>query len=200
MDNLLEYLQSVGPFFVYVGLFIGAFLENIFPPVPGDTIVVFGAYLVGLGTLNFFIAFLSTTAGSVLGFMTCFYVGRLIDRKIVKSGRSRFITPGQYLTVEKWFDRYGYGIIAVNRFLSGLRSIISIAAGIVRLNPLKVFMYALLSCVIWNFILIYAGYSLGDNWGVVIDYIKQYNVIVFIVVSIILLVYFLARAFIFKKN
>jgi len=189
MENLIETFGNLSPVLVYCGLFLGAYIENIFPPVPGDSIVVFGAYLVGIGTLRIELAFICTTVGSVLGFMTYFYLGRFLGKKYITSGRLRIVTYDKYERVEKWFARYGYWVIAANRFLSGARSVISFTAGAVKLEQIKAFLLALLSCALWNWILLLAGYKVGENWDVVIHYLKAYNKIVFGIILVIVACY-----------
>ncbi len=109
MDTILEILRNIDPFLVYFGLFAGAYVENLLPPLPGDTIVVFGAYLVGIGTLRIDLALVSTTIGSLLGFMTYFVVGRLYGNKILAEGRSRIVSVEKYRLIEQWFEKYGSG-------------------------------------------------------------------------------------------
>ena len=81
MDNILNYLDNLPDFLIYLFLGLGAFLENIFPPAPGDMIVVLGAFLVGTGRLNFIIVFISTTTGSLLGFLVLFWLGSYLGRR-----------------------------------------------------------------------------------------------------------------------
>ena len=75
IDSLIQNLYSLPVGLIYLFLGIGAFTENICPPIPGDTIIAFGAFLAGRNKLNFLIAYLSTTIGSLAGFMCVFYIG-----------------------------------------------------------------------------------------------------------------------------
>ena len=83
IDFFLNLLSTHGPLIAYCLLFLSAFVENIFPPIPGDTVVLFGAYLVGRGELSFVPVFLTTVAGSFIGFMAIYYLG-------LKKGRDFF--------------------------------------------------------------------------------------------------------------
>ena len=195
MNEILEFFKNIDIIYVYLCLFIFCYFENLFPPLPGDTVVVIGAYLVGIGFLRFDFTYLSVNLGSIFGFMTMYYLGVFFRDRILnkRNDKSQF-----YLKIEKvkqWFGKYGYKIILFNRFLSGLRSIVALTAGISNLNLKKVFILALLSIVLWNGILIYLGYLLGEKWGILITYIKEYNFIVLVILVLIFIVYFIIKKY-----
>jgi membrane protein DedA with SNARE-associated domain len=178
----------------YLALGVSAFLENVVPPVPGDTVVVFGAYMVSTGTLDFWGVYLSTTLGSVIGFVTMYLIGWKFGRAYVQNRRLRekIFREEDIKKVEKWFSKWGYGVIFANRFLSGTRSVISLFAGSFHLHPAPVFGLALASALIWNALLIVAGMLLGDNWNMIIDIISRYNQ-VFILLIVLGISFFIYR-------
>ena len=188
MEGLLDFIKGVDPLWMYIILCAGAYVENIFPPTPGDTLVVFGAYLVGIGTLNFELVFFATTVGSLAGFITMYGLGRIFGTKFVESGKWRFFSSELFVRMDTWYGKYGYGIVAANRFLSGLRAIVSFFAGATHLNFKKVLTLGLLSCAIWNVILIYAGKKVGENWEIIIEYVNDYNKLVFGILAIVLII------------
>ena len=167
MDTFLNYLQSLPDVLIYAMLGLSAFVENIFPPIPGDTITAFGAFLVGIGRLDFWGVYISTTIGSLLGFMALFGVGLSLGRRFFIEKDYRFFKAKDIIRVEEWFRRYGYTLIAMNRFIPGARSVISIAGGLAQLQAALVGTLALISCAAWNLIWIFAGYGLGAHWEVV---------------------------------
>ncbi len=174
-----DLFQHISPVTGYFILFLSAFVENTFPPIPGDTVTVLGAYLITTGFLGFWGVYISTTLGSVAGFFSMYLIGIRFGRAFTKTKFSqRFFSTDQIDKVEVWFSNYGFGIIAANRFLSGTRSIISFFSGIFHLNWLKVLLFALLSAAVWNGLLIYAGYQVGVNWESILDIISQYNKVV----------------------
>jgi membrane protein DedA with SNARE-associated domain len=184
-ETFLNYLNSVPDPFLYAALGLSAFAENLLPPIPGDTITAFGAFLVGVGKLNFLGVYMATTLGSVAGFMSLFWIGRSLGRRFFLDKDYRFFRAEDIRKADDWFEKYGYMLIAVNRFLPGIRSAISVAGGISRLATIKVSMLALVSSGIWNFIWIMAGYFLGTNWEVVrarmSGIMMRYNIAVFLV-------------------
>ncbi|MCP4724375.1 MAG: DedA family protein [bacterium] len=199
MEWFFEFIRNADPVWMYTGLFLGCYIENVFSPFPGDSVVVLGAYLVGTGTLRFDMVFISTTVGSMIGFGTIFAFGRFAAEKWISTGRLKLVNSKRYRLTEKWFEKYGYWIIIANRFLSGIRSVISLFAGISNLSTIKVLLYALVSTIIWHSILIYAGLKLGENWEQVETYIKKYNVILFSALGLIAL-FIIIRWFIKRKK
>jgi len=199
MEGILHALEQASPFWAYVILFISAIIENIFPPLPGDTVILVGAYLVGRGLLSFWGVYISTTLGSVVGFMGIYGLAYWVERKIIEKYQPRWITRTHIDQVENWFRKYGYGVILLNRFLSGVRSVISLVAGLSKMKPLAVFSLSLISCAIWNGVLIYLGSIVGKNWGKIIELLKVYNRVVLLVVILAIVIWLLYR-FIRKRT
>lgn len=184
LADMMHLIESIDPLFSYILLGAASFIENIFPPAPGDAITIFGASLIASGHLTFTGVLISTTAGSVAGFMLYYYLGLKLGKAFFFSGRFSFLNEKAIAKTEQWFDRYGYKLILVNRFLSGLRSVISIFCGISRLNSIKVFLTCTVSAIVWNTILITAGATLGKNWDLVKSYLADYGKIIILVMLI----------------
>lgn len=199
-EDILNNISSFTPFWVYVTLFFFAFVENVFPPSPSDLVVVIGGSLVSTGVISFIPTLLLTTIGSVVGFMILFYFGSTVDRKVVHSGKYKYIPVDAIEKVELWFKKYGYYVIIANRFMPGTRSVISFFAGMSSLNVKKTLLLAAISALVWNAIIIYLGYVFGNNVEVVDKYLSTYSNIaisITVVVVIILVVkFYLSR----KKN
>ncbi len=178
--NSIDKIMQWNCLLLYFFLFGSAVLENLFPPVPGDTITVFGAFLVGIGKLDFFLVYAATTLGSSVGFILLFYAGAFLEMEFFLNTRFKIFSSHKILAAEKWFSRYGYYVVLLNRFLPGVRSVISISAGISGLNAFKVFILSLISAMGWNFLWIYSGYKLGNNWEIVQQkisiIIRNYNI------------------------
>ncbi len=189
MEEAIRELGQQSAWWAYGLLFLSAFIENVFPPIPGDTVTLVGAYFVGTGKLDFWAVYFSTTAGSVLGFMTLYSLAYWLEWQILQKYRPGWIRKSHLDRVERWFRRYGYGIILANRFLSGARSVISIVAGLSRLNGLLVLAAATISVLLWNGLLIYLGAFIGKSWEEVVQYVKFYNQIILIGLGILLLGY-----------
>jgi len=179
-DSFLQFIKSIDSAYLYPALFVSAVLENLIPPIPGDTVTLFGAYLVGIGQLHFSGVFAATALGNFTGFMLLFFLGRFLEKEFFLNRNFRYFPKEGLLKAEQWFQQFGYMIILFNRFLSGARSVISIFAGISDLKTGRVALYCLISCLVWNGMLVYAGYKAGKNWEAITVFLKQYNEIVLI--------------------
>ena len=186
----MNHIDNLPTILVYLILVISAYLENIFPPAPGDMIVAFGAFLAGAGRLDFTGVFISTTLGSLLGFMTLFWLGGYLGRRFFIERDFFFFKKEDIIKTGNWFKKYGLFIIAFNRFFPGIRTVISIASGIYKLDRMKVLFLALVSCALWNLIWMSIGYTLGNNWTMVEKELKSIFVRYNLVILSLLLVLF----------
>jgi membrane protein DedA with SNARE-associated domain len=191
LEAVKQLIAEVDPLVAYIILGLSAFLENTIPPIPGDTVTIFGAYLAATGKLSFMGVYLSTSIGSVAGFYLMFLMGLKYGRAFFKSKLgSKFFKDEKIKKVERWFAKYGYWVIAANRFLPGARTIISLFAGFFHLKWLYVFVLAAVSGMIWNGILVTAGYLFGVNWETITHIISRYNKIFFGLLILYILYYF----------
>jgi len=179
MNSLVsEVVAQVGhldPAWAYLALAGSAFLENLVPPVPGDTVVVFGAYLVGRGHLEWLPVYAATCVGGTSGFLLMFHLGRSRGRSFLRGRRGVLFRAESLDRVEDWLRRYGIWLILVNRFLSGVRSVIALGAGIGGLRWPQVGIAALLSMAVWNAGLLGAGSLVGRNWSRAVELLGEYN-------------------------
>ena len=199
MNEIIQLLSHVNPFWIYVIIFLITFIENIFPPSPSDVIVVFAGALCSLDKGNFWLALNFATLGSTLGFVAVFTVGNWFGKKILETGKLKFFPKESVIKMEAWFTKYGYWLIVVNRFLAGTRAVVSFFAGISHLEPYRTTVLSLVSSLLWYAILIYAGYSLGNNWEKIHSYLDTYS---FVITGIVLLTaaILLIRYFINKRK
>ena len=198
-EDILNQISTFPPLWIYVTLFLFAFVENVFPPSPSDVVLVVGGSLVGMGAINFILALASATLGSILGFILMFYVGSTIDKKVIHSGRFKYIPVDAIDKVEAWFRKYGYFIIVANRFMPGTRAVISFFAGISNLDPKRTISLCFVSALLWNTIMLYLGFIFGDNVAKVDEYLTTYTNIVIIITAVIIL-FFIVRLFFRKRK
>jgi len=191
LSRIIEFMLPLGNYLIYLFLFISSVIENIFPPAPGDTITAFGAFLVGTGRLNFLSVYAITTLGSASGFMILFFLGRYLERGFFEKKNYRFFSNDKIADAERWFRKYGYLVILFNRFMPGLRSVISIVSGMSGLRTVPVFVLCFTSAMFWNLIWIYAGYTIGNNWDTVrtgvVELLKCYNYAACLLISAVLI-------------
>jgi membrane protein DedA with SNARE-associated domain len=153
-------------------VFLLAWLEYVFPPVPGDSTILFGFFLAGAGGMALPAVAAAAMSGSVLGALTAYFFG-------VRLGRSYFFLRSAWANdelarVERWFGRFGPRLLAVNRFIPGLRGLFLYAAGIGRMGLRPVAIYSTASNALWVALLAWAGTSLGTSWEEVRVVFRRY--------------------------
>lgn len=190
LEEILADISTLTPFWIYISLFFFAYIENIFPPSPSDLAVVIGGSLIGADTIHFIPAIIIVTLGSVAGFMTAFFIGKGVDKRLLHSGKIKFINVEAVERAETAFRKYGYFLIVANRFLPGTRAVISFFAGISNLDTKRTATLGGASAFVWNLILLILGIVFAHNIGMIDSYLKSYTEIVVIgtVVIVILLI------------
>jgi membrane protein DedA with SNARE-associated domain len=188
LETLITYFQQLDPLWVYVAIFLIAYVENIFPPSPSDVIIVAGGYLVGIGHIDFITSLIVSTIGSTTGFMTMYKIGDWFGLKIIETGKLKFLPIESIHKVETWFRHYGYWLIVINRFLSGTRAVVGFFAGMAEVKFIPTAILCFISAMIWNGLLLYAGTLLGANWEEIGFYLRTYSQIVtgLVVIGIII--------------
>jgi membrane protein DedA with SNARE-associated domain len=200
LETLFNFIEQAPIWLVFITIFLASYIENIFPPIPGDTILIFGAYLVGRGNLSFNMALVTTLLGSVMGFMTLYVVGLKYGRGFMYSKQQTWFSPKSLARVERLFARWGYGVVFINRFLAGLRSVVGLFSGIGKLKAWKVVLLSTASSLLWNGTLIWLGSSIGENWEQIGVYLKRYNTAVSILIVVIIGGFLFHRYVIVKDN
>lgn len=200
MEEFVHSLSLLDPTWVYVTIFAIAFIENVFPPSPSDIAVVFGGSLVAVGDGHFLVAILAGTLGSTLGFLTMFMVGKWFGRSVVESGKLKFLSLDTVHKAEQWFNRYGYGLIVINRFLAGTRAVISLFAGISNLDVTKSLLLSFVSSLVWNGLLVYSGFLLGRNWHRIGLYLSTYTQAITATVAIVVVILVVRYLFVPKNR
>lgn len=181
--QFLDFLDDQPPELICFFLFLGAFLENLIPPIPGDTLIVFGAYLAGIGIVRLVPAYLAMWLGSTLGCLLVYAVAYWKGRAFFLGFRSRIFSERNLDRVEAGFSRYGDRIVIFNRFLPTVRAFVGIVAGISRIHPVRMFVYVVVSTLLWNSLLVYFGLKVGENWGLVADALRTYNRVILVLMA-----------------
>lgn len=199
INSLIEKVLNAPAEILYLFLFLSSVVENLFPPIPGDTITALGAFLVGQGKLDFTFVYVITTLGSTVGFLILYGFGWFLGKEFFIEKDFRFFPAKSISHGEHWFSRFGYFVVLANRFLPGIRSVISLVAGASMLRPFKVCLYALASAAVWNFIWIQAGYRLGNNWAEVRrsveELLRKYNTAAAAALALVIITWIIYRIY-----
>lgn len=187
LEQFVDTLISLNPIWIYLVAAAIAYIENIFPPFPSDVILVAAGYLCAAGRVDFWFMLFISTLGSAAGFMTMYKIGFWFGLKVLETKRFKFLKLDQIHKVEAWFQKYGYLVVVVNRFLAGTRAVIAFFTGLSNLSFWKTTLLACISSLIWNTILIFAGRSLGANWRAISPYLETYGQTVLIISIIVIM-------------
>ncbi len=191
LSGILDTITDLIGVYGYPAVFAAAFLEVIFPPIPSEVIFPLVGYTVqnrGLGLENAIsmatVGALGSTAGAVLIYFISGKVGRAA---IARFGKRVRIGEHDIEKAENWFEKYGPIAVFTGRMMPGVREIISIPAGIARMNFAKFVGYTFAGSVLWCIILTLAGYYLGEAWSKFSEQASSaFSIVTFIVIAILI--------------
>ncbi|MEX1212271.1 MAG: DedA family protein [Balneolaceae bacterium] len=182
LEEVIGWIYTLSVASILTIFFVIAWLENVFPFVPGDMLIVFGGYLAAQDVISFVPLWSVTTLGALAGFVTMYGLGAIWGYRIVGDDEHRWFSSWiDDRTIGKgkrWMQKWGQWVILFNRFLAGTRSVIALTAGIYRTRVRTTLINATLSSLAWNWILIGLGWIVHDNWQVIGDYLQVYGWVV----------------------
>ncbi len=173
---LLELVNRWGT----LGIALLIFIENLFPPIPSEAVLLFGGFLTTYTTLHPWMVIAAATVGAVAGACVLYAVGRLLSPERLKAllaGRLGRITRLKAEDVDKanaWFSKYEYKAVLFCRCVPIVRSLISIPAGMARMKWAPFLGLTTLGSALWNTVLVFAGAASGDAWENNLKYFDWY--------------------------
>jgi len=168
----------------YVGIGILMTMESMIMPVPSEAVMPFAGFLWFEHKLSFWGIILASTTGSIIGSLISYCIGAYGGRAFVKKcGRYLLLNEHHLDRTEQFFARHGEITIFISRFIPVVRHLISIPAGLGRMNLLRFSIYTIIGAGLWNSFLAWLGYHLRDNW----ETIRQYTEVIDIVLVAVLL-------------
>ena len=186
-------IQLMGQF-GYIGVFLLIAIENIFPPIPSEVVLLFGGFMTTYTELNIVGMVIASTLGSLLGAIVLYYIGRILNKerlkKIVsgKIGKVLRIKNEDIDKADHWFDTKGNKTVFFCRFIPIVRSLISIPAGMSQMPMGKFLIYTTAGSVIWNTVLVVAGNLVGEKWEDILQIFSDYSHITLVVLIIIFVI------------
>lgn len=185
MDWTTEIMEAFG----YPGIILVILIENLFPPIPSEIVLPFAGFMTTQGSLTLFGVVVAATIGSVLGAVALYGVGLGFGRERIygivrRYGRWLTITEADVQRTEDWFERYGMWTVFFCRMVPVMRSLISIPAGLVRMNMGLFVVYTAIGSAIWNLLLAGLGAALGAAWDQVSRWVSVYQDLVLAVLLI----------------
>lgn len=177
-------METLGP----IGVGLAVLVENIFPPIPSEIMLALAGFTAADGAFTPAEAIIWATVGSVTGALVLYSLGAWFGRR--RLYRAAYAMPlvdiDDVERTERWFLKYGYWTVFFGRMVPIFRSLISIPAGLERMNLWLFLLFTTLGSSIWNTLLIMGGYLLGENFHLVADYADLFsNVVLGLVVAVI---------------
>lgn len=163
-------------------------VENLFPPIPSEAVLPLAGFLIQRGTLPLVPAFIAATAGSVIGALILYALGRWGGRPVLlRWGHVLRLDEAQLDRADDWFDRHGPKLVFWCRMIPLARSVISVPAGASEMPIMRFLVLTTLGSALWNAALIGAGAIVGDNWRTVTGIVSAYSTIALITFAVALL-------------
>lgn len=185
---MLEWITNTINSLGYWGIALLMFLENLFPPIPSELIMPLAGftaspYQPGGAKLNIIGVFVAGVLGSVLGALVWYYPGKLLGEKRLKYladnyGKWLAISSHDISKAKRWFDSQGTKAVLIGRLVPGIRTLISVPAGISNMHLLPFLFYTTLGSAAWVCLLTYSGYLLGSQYELVDKYLAPVSKIV----------------------
>ncbi|MDR7317602.1 DedA family protein [Brevibacillus nitrificans] len=187
--------------FSYIGIFLLMALENVFPPIPSEVILTFSGFMTTYTTLSIPGVIISATMGSVIGAIVLYGIGyyfelEKIEVLVDRWGHILRLKQEDIARANAWFDKYGYWTIFLCRMVPLVRSLISVPAGMTKMNVWLFMLFTTLGTLIWNIALVMLGAFLGQSWEEILTFMDMYSTVAYAVIGggiVIFLILFLRK-------
>lgn len=187
---IIHLIQTSG----YAGIFILMALESCLIPIPSEVTMPFAGFLASTGNLSFVLVVFVGALGNLVGSITSYYIGYFLEENLLlniikKYGKVILVTERDYHTANKWFAKYGSGVVFFSRVLPAIRTFISLPAGMFGMNIGKFAIFTFIGSLIWSTVLTYVGYTLGKNWGNLGPLFRKFDIVIVILLILLVLLY-----------
>ncbi len=192
LNSILEMLVSFAvntiSFFGYVGVFVLMMLESTLFPIPSELVMPFAGYLAFQGKMQFWLVVLIGGIAGVVGSLVSYYIGYYGGNAFIKNfGRYFLIHEEDMHWTISWFKRHGEKTIFISRFIPIIRHLISIPAGIARMDLKKFVIYTFIGATMWSLILTSLGYYLGSRWEDVHVVAQKFDYMIIGIIALVII-------------
>ena len=188
-NTIVSYIGDMG----YLGIFLLMFLESTFFPFPSEIIMIPAGYLAFKGEMNLYIIILVGILGSVGGALLNYYLAMIFGRKfILKYGKYFFIKEVTLAKLDMFFNKHGEISTFTGRLIPGIRQLISLPAGLARMNIVKFSFFTALGAGIWVVVLVALGYLVGSNEALISEYLRSATLMA-LVSAIVIVIFYVVR-------
>lgn len=199
-ETITEYITGFISSSGYSSVFLLMTLESMIAPVPSEAVMPFAGFLITEGQFTFAGVAAASTSGSIIGSLLSYYMGLYGGKPIIKKFGKYLLLDDHHLKLtEDFFEKHGEKAVFISRFIPIVRHLISIPAGMAKMNITKFILYTAIGATGWNMFLAYLGYVLRNNWTQIHKYDKVIDISVLIVL-IIGTIYFINKTLKKRKN
>ncbi len=192
--NIGEFAINLISNYGYLGMFLGMVLEAVIIIIPSEAILATGGILASQKIFTLLGAFLTGLLGSVFCAIIIYYMGYFGGKAFIKKyGKYFFMKEEDIEKSDSWYQKYGLLAALIGRNFPIIRTLISLPIGIMRLSFTKFLIYTTIGSIPWTFAFVYFGYSLGNNWTLINEYVQKLKV------PIKILIFLLVISYLYKK-
>ena len=185
----------------YLGMFLGMVLEAVIIIIPSEAILATGGILASQKIFTLLGAFLTGLLGSVFCAIIIYYMGYFGGKAFVKKyGKYFFMKDEDIEKSDSWYQKYGLLAALIGRNFPIIRTLISLPIGIMRLSFTKFLLYTIIGSIPWTFAFVYFGYTLGNNWTIINEYVQKLKVPIKILIALLIVSYLYKKITQLKKT
>lgn len=170
---------------VYMGIFVLMTLESMIAPVPSELVMPFAGFLVADGKLNLWLVILVSSLASITGSLISYFAAYFGEKELIHHfGKLMFMDEEELEWAQRWFQKRGSITILISRFIPVIRHLISIPAGLAKMDLKQFILFTAVGATAWNTFLLYVGMQLRERWDLVHKYSNQLDVLVIILLVV----------------
>jgi membrane protein DedA with SNARE-associated domain len=194
VNDLVNWCTHIITVFGLPGIFVLMFIESACIPIPAEATMMFAGFAVSQGKMGLAAAIVTGVAGNVAGAWVVYYVGLYGGRPFIDRYGKYVLLRHEHIEItERWFAKYGAAAVAFCRIIPGVRSFVSLPAGVARMPLWKFTLFTAIGCVPFVAVLTVLGVKVGANWQHLEQQFKWLNYAV-VVVVVGLIVWVVLRA------
>jgi membrane protein DedA with SNARE-associated domain len=198
LENMRGTIEQIIGSLGYVGIAFLMMIENIFPPIPSELIVPFAGFLISRGEMNFVAVVMASSIGTLLGTTFLYYLGAWLGEERLRGllrryGRYFFFPESSYDKALQAFRRHDKAVVFWSRLVPGLRSVISLPAGVTKMPLARFLFYTTLGTIVWNTLLAGGGVLLGNNWSQMMTFVDRFKYIILPLLALLVVIWFVRQ-------
>jgi membrane protein DedA with SNARE-associated domain len=192
-DKLFEIVSGHSLIWIYLFVLASMTVENFFPPYPGDVaLFVCGVYAAG-GNASWTLLYIVALIGTMTSVMILYSLGRSRGRAILASNKIKWLGVKRLDKLERWFARWGDKVLLASRYITGVRALLALFAGIGNVRPSHMFIYSLISAASYNFLILSLAVMIRRNWQLIDRILGTYNLVMLIALAVAVIAFIIVR-------